>query len=91
MTAPPVVVVPTLTVIVAPVVDVSTANPPAVTVRAPPGLIVVGESSTVRRVRENDVSDTPTRGMVASSEAVKTIVALHELQDVAFSVGIVVA
>ena len=89
MTAPPVVVVPTDTVIVAPVVDVSTANPAAVTVRAPPGLIVVGESVTDRAVRLNAVSDTPTSPLV--SVAVKTIVALHALQEVAFSVGIVVA
>ena len=77
------------TVNLAPVVDVSTANPAAVTVRAPPGLIVVGESVTDRRVRENDESDTPTSPLV--SVAVKTIVALHVLQEVAFSVGIVVA
>ena len=78
------------TVNLAPVVDVSTANPAAVTVRAPPGLIVVGESVTDLAVRANAVSDTPTRGIVASSVAVKTIVALHPLQEVAFSVGIVV-
>ena len=78
------------TVIVAPVVDVSTANPFAVTVRAPPGLIVVGESVTDLAVRANAVSDTPTRGLVAASVAVKTIVELHALQEVACSVGIVV-
>ena len=77
------------TVNLAPVVDVSTANPAAVTVRAPPGLIVVGESVTDRRVRENAVSDTPTNRPVVSV-AVKTIVELHALQEVACSVGIVV-
>jgi hypothetical protein len=82
----------TLTVNVAPVEDVSTANPEAETVRDPPGLIVVGESVTPRAVRANAVSETPTLAPeVELSVAVKTIVALHALQEVAFNVGIVVA
>ena len=87
--ASPVLAVFMVTVNVAPVVAVSTANPAAVTVRAPPGLIVVGESVTDRAVRANAESDTPTSP--PESVAVKTIVALHALQEVAASVGIVVA
>jgi hypothetical protein len=45
----------------------------------------------VRRVRENAASDTPTNGVVELSVAVNTTSAAHELQEVAFRVGNVVA
>jgi hypothetical protein len=83
------VAVPMVTVNSAAVVFVATEKPATVTVRAPPGLIVAGESVTDLAVRVNAVSDTPTR--LDESVAVKTIVELHELQATSFSVGIVVA
>jgi hypothetical protein len=79
----------TVTVNSAPVLVGETAKPDAVTVRDPPGLTEVGETSTALKVRVNAVEDSPTR--LVASVAVKTIVELHALQATASSVGIVVA
>jgi len=80
---------PTVTVNVAPVLVGETAKPVAVTVIAPPGLTVVGESDTSLTVRVNAVEDSPALPTV--SAAAKTIVELHILQATTCSVGMVVA
>jgi hypothetical protein len=79
----------TVTVNVAPVLVGETAKPVAVTVIAPPGLTVVGESDTSLTVRVNAVEDSPALPTV--SAAAKTIVELHILQATTCSVGMVVA
>jgi hypothetical protein len=87
----PVVAVPKVTVNSAPVASVaslSTVKPATVTVKASPGLTVVGESVTDLAVRENELSDLPTR--LELSVAVNTIVLLIPLPEVSSSIGKIV-
>jgi len=91
VTSEPPLVVPKVTVNWASKASVplSTANPATVTVKAPPGVIVLGESVIDLAVRLNAVSDTPTNPPL--SVAVNTIVLLTSLPEVASSTGNLVA